>query len=206
MKKIDLTNWNRRQHYHHFIALKDPYFAVTIPLDVSIAYKKAKENNHSFFAVYLHACMMAINHTENFKYRIIGDEVFELDVIHASATISREDHTFGFSYVNFSENFDVFNINIVKEKQRIQESSELYPPVYGLDCIHCSALPWISFSSQKEPFSGIQDSIPKIGFSKTFNEGSKLIMNVSISVNHALVDGYHVGEFSEKFQQFLNIK
>ena len=31
-------------------------------------------------------------------------------------------------------------------------------------------------------------------------------MNVSISVNHALVDGYHVGEFSEKFQQFLNIK
>ena len=79
MIKIDLTNWNRRQHYHHFIALKDPYFAVTIPLDVSIAYKKAKENNHSFFAVYLHACMMAINHTENFKYRIIGDEVFELE-------------------------------------------------------------------------------------------------------------------------------
>ena len=102
--------------------------------------------------------------------------------------------------------FFEFNINIINEKQRIKESSELYPPLYGQDCIHCSALPWISFSSQKEPFSGIQDSIPKIGFSKTFNEGSKLIMNVSISVNHALVDGYHVGQFSEKFQQFLNIK
>jgi len=30
-------------------------------------------------------------------------------------------------------------------------------------------------------------------------------MNVSISVNHALVDGYDVGLFSEKFQGFLNI-
>ena len=206
MKKVDLMNWNRREHYHHFIALKDPYFSVTIPFDVSTAYKKAKDNNHSFFTIYLHACMRAINRTENFKYRIIDGEVFELEVIQASATIPRKDHTFGFSYVNFSENFEEFNINMNKEKQRIQESSELYPPKYGLDCIHCSALPWFSFSSQKEPFSGIQDSIPKIGFSKTYKQTSKLMMNVSVSVNHALVDGYHVGQFSENFQQFLNDK
>ena len=206
MKKIDLTNWNRRLHYHHFIALNDPFFAVTIPFDVSIAYKNAKDNNYSFFATYLHACMKAVNHTENFKYRIIDNEVFELEVIHASATIAREDHTFGFSYVNFTENFKEFNVNLNNEKQRIQESSELYPPIYGIDCIHCSALPWFSFSSQKEPFSGLQDSIPKIGFSKTYNEGSKILMNVSVSVNHALVDGYHVGQFAEKFQEYLNLK
>jgi chloramphenicol O-acetyltransferase type A len=84
LKKIDLKNWSRRQHYYHFIALKDPYFALTVPLDVTVAYKKSKDHNISFFAVYLHACMMAINQTENFKYRIINDEIFELDVIHAS--------------------------------------------------------------------------------------------------------------------------
>ena len=150
--------------------------------------------------------MKAINHTENFKYRIIDDEIFELDIIHASATILREDHTFGFSYINFSENFEEFNLNLIKEKQRVSGSSELYPPVYGLDCIHCSALPWFSFSSQKEHFSGLQDSIPKIAFSKSYQLGDKLLMNVSISVNHALIDGYHVNLFSKKFQQFLNIK
>ena len=150
--------------------------------------------------------MKAVNHIENFKYRIIDNEVFELEVIHASATIAREDHTFGFSYVNFTENFKEFNVNLNNEKQRIQESSELYPPIYGIDCIHCSVLPWFSFSSQKEPFSGLQDSIPKIGFSKTYNEGSKILMNVSVSVNHALVDGYHLGQFAEKFQQYLNFK
>ncbi len=150
--------------------------------------------------------MMAINQTENFKYRIINDEIFELDVIHASATILRQDHTFGFSYINFSENFEEFNLNIIREKLRVHESSELYPPKYGLDCIHCSALPWFSFSSQKEPFSGLQDSIPKIAFSKSYQHGDRLLMNVSISVNHALVDGYHVSLFSQKFQDFLNVK
>lgn len=206
MKKIDLNSWNRKQHYHHFNALSNPYFAVTIPIDMSIAYKRAKDHNYSFFAVYLHACMKAINQTENFKYRIIDNEVFELEVIHTSATMLREDKTFGFSYILFTNDFEQFNINIKNEKERIENSSELYPAVYDLNCIHCSALPWFSFSSQKEPFSGLKESIPKFGFSKTYNEGSKLIMNVSISVNHALVDGYHVAQFADKFQQYLNFE
>jgi chloramphenicol O-acetyltransferase type A len=46
--------------------------------------------------------------------------------------------------------------------------------------------------------------VPKLAFSKVDKTKSKLIMNVSVSVNHALVDGYHVGLFSEKFQEFLN--
>ena len=41
---------------------------------------------YSFFAIYLHECMKAINAVENFKYRIIDNEVFEYDVINASTT------------------------------------------------------------------------------------------------------------------------
>ena len=87
IEKIRLSAWNRKHHFNHFNALADPYFAVTIPFDVSKAYKKSKDTGSSFFAIYLHDCMKAINAVENFKYRIIDDEVFECDVIHASATI-----------------------------------------------------------------------------------------------------------------------
>ena len=104
----------------------------------------------------------------------------------------------------FQNTLTTFNINFIKKNNRINESSELYPPVNGLDCIHCSALPWFRFSSQKEPFSGTKDSVPKLAFSKTYNEGGKLLMNVAISVNHALVDGYHVGQFAEYFKKILN--
>lgn len=206
MKKIDLTTWNRKHHFNHFNALVDPYFAVTIPFDMSIAYKKSKNTASSFFAIYLHECMKAINAVENFKYRIIDNEVFEYDLIHASATLLRTDKTFGFSFINFSEHFNEFNSNLDKEKQRINDSIALYPPVNGLNCIHCSALPWFSFTSQKEPFSGSKDSVPKLTFSKTYKENDSLMMNVGISVNHALIDGYHVGQFAELFQKNLNHK
>ena len=204
LKKIDLDSWNRKHHFNHFNALADPYFAVTIPFDVSLAYKKSKAIGNSFFAIYLHDCMKAINAVENFKYRIIGNDVVEYDEIHASATLSRADKTFGFSFINFSENFKEFNSNIIKEKQRINNSTDVYPPVNGLDCIHCSALPWFSFTSQKEPFSGLKDSVPKLAFSKTYKQNDLLMMNIGISANHALIDGYHVGQFAELFQKHLS--
>ncbi|WP_299554361.1 CatA-like O-acetyltransferase [Seonamhaeicola sp.] len=204
MKVIDINSWNRKAHYEHFCSLKDPYFAITIPFDVTKAYNFSKKNGVSFFAKYLHNCMQAINAVENLKYRIENNNVVEYEVIHASATIMREDNTYGFSFIDFDEDLNVFIKNIEAEKKRIQNSVDLFPPKNGLDCIHCSAMPWLHYTGHKEPVSGVMDSVPKLSFSKAAKIGDELSMNVSISVNHALVDGYHIGLFSKKFQQYLN--
>jgi chloramphenicol O-acetyltransferase type A len=204
MKVLDINTWNRKQHYEHFKGLTDPYFAVTIPFNVTKAYQLSKDNNLSFFAKYLHDCMKAINKTKALKLRILEDNLVEFEVIHASATIMRDDHTFGFSFIDFNSDLNIFIKNIESEKKRINSSNDLFPPKNGLDCIHCSAMPWLNFSGHKEPISTAFDSVPKIAFSKANKVNNDFLMNVSISVNHALVDGYDVGLFSEKFQEFLN--
>lgn len=204
MKVLDINTWNRKQHYKHFSALADPYFGVVIPFDVTNAYKKSKTKNISFFARYLHDCMRAINEVENFKLRIVDNNVVEYTIIHASATIMRSDNTFGFSFIEFNQDLNIFKNNIQAEKNRIENSTDLYPPTNSLDCIHCSATQWLNFVGHKEPVSGMKESVPKMAFSKMISEGEKLMMNVSVDVNHALVDGYHVGLFSDKFQKFLN--
>lgn len=203
-KVVNLNTWKRKQHYDHFMSLKDPWFALTLPFNVTKAYNFSKTNHISFFAKYLHDCMKAINKVENLKYRIQNNQVVEYDMIHASATIMRPDNTFGFSFIDFHTDLNRFIDNINTEKERIHNSNALYPPKNGLDCIHCSAMPWLNFSGHKEPQSGLVDSIPKIAFSKANKIDNKLVMQVSIQVNHALVDGYHVGLFSEKFQHYLN--
>ncbi|WP_147676884.1 CatA-like O-acetyltransferase [Algibacter pacificus] len=204
MKIININTWNRKEHFEHFSSLKDPSFAVTIPFNVSHAYQVSKANNSSFFTRYLHDCMRAINQIENFRYRILGNEVVEYDVIHTSPTILKDDNTFGFSFVKYSDDLEVFSNNLETEKKRVKQSKTLFPPINGLDCIHCSALPWINFIAHKEPNSGQIDSVPKLSFGKATSINNELIMNVSVHVNHALIDGYHVGLFSKKFQQFLN--
>ena len=148
--------------------------------------------------------MKAINEIENFKYRIEHGKVNLYDTIHASATMMREDKTFGFSFIDYDEDLYVFLRNIASEKERITNTNDLYPTKNGQDCIHCSAIPWVNFSGHKEPLSGELESVPRLAFGKATEIDNKLIMNVAISANHALVDGYHVGLFSEKFQKYLN--
>lgn len=204
MKEINIDTWNRKQHFHHFSALRDPFFAVTVPIDVTYAYHKSKSDGINFFVQYLHDCMKAINQVDNMRYRIIDGKVYDLETIHASATIMRSDKTFGFSWIAFDPDLKVFADNFEKEKLRIQKHHELYPPTNGQNCIHCSAMPWINFTSQKEPVSGKIESIPELSFSKVTTDGNKKIMNVAISVNHALVDGYHVSQFLDLFQHYLD--
>ena len=204
MKVVDIQTWNRKKIYDHFMQLKDPYFGVVIPFDVTVAYKSAKQQGISFFVKYLHDCLTAVNEVENLRYRLINENVVDCEIIHASATIMRADKTFGFSFINYDENIKVFIANFEKEKSRIQNSDDLFPPVNEQNCIYCSALPWFKFNGHKEPISGDIESVPKLAFSKIEEVNDKLIMNVSINVNHALVDGYHVGLFAEKFQFNLN--
>ena len=205
MEIIDINTWKRKQHYDHFRTLKDPYFGVVFPVDVSKAYDFAKAHDVSFFGKYLHDCMKAINEIDELKLRIQDDTVVKFETINASATLMRSDQTFGFSYIEFDNELDLFLSHLISEKNRIETTGALFPLRNDLECIHCSAMPWVNFSGHKEPISGALDSVPKLAFSKIIKENDgKMMMNVSINVNHALVDGYHVGLFAEKFQHYLN--
>jgi len=204
MKYLEIENWNRKQHFEHFNRFTDPYFGMVNDLDVTKAYQHSRETGISFFALYLYACMKAINAVENLRYRIQEDKVVIHDVIHASATISREDNTFGCTFIHFTEDFDVFYDRLQKEKERVLTTTDLFPEENSDDCIHCSSIPWINFLGHKEPVSGMKDSVPKLAFGKFSNKAGKLMMPVAIAVNHALVDGYHVGLFFEHYQQELD--
>ncbi len=205
MRELNIENWNRKEHFHFFKQFEDPYFAVTIDVDVTTTYEYAQKQEISFFALYLYACMKAVNNVENFKYRIQEDKVVIHDIIHASPTIAREDNTFGCSFIYYDENFDTFYTNFLKEKERVLNTTNLFPPEEGTDaCIYCSTMPWFNFSGHKEPVYGVKkESVPKLAFGKYVEKNNKLMMPVAIAVNHALVDGYHVGLFVDSFQQEL---
>jgi chloramphenicol O-acetyltransferase type A len=205
LKILDKHTWNRQAHFEFFNTFNDPYFGVTIKVDVTKAYEFSRLHEVSFFVTYLHATMSAVNDVENLKYRINdANEVVVFDTIHASPTILRPNKTFGFTFVKYDEDILKFQANFLEEKERVFNSNDLFPPENSMDCVHCSSLPWVNFTGHKEPFKGEKDSIPKLAFSKMESIGSKKEMHVAISVNHALVDGYHVGLFNERLQFHLN--
>ncbi|WEK21011.1 MAG: chloramphenicol acetyltransferase [Candidatus Pedobacter colombiensis] len=204
-KELAIDRWKRKEHFEFFRKFEEPFFGITTKIDCTKAYRKAKESGQSFFLYYLYQSLKAVNAIEEFKYRIEDEKVMIYDQINASATINRSDDTFGFSYIYFNEDPELFYNLARQEMNRVSKSTQLFPLVSGDDVIHYSAIPWIDFTSLSHARSfSFKDSVPKISFGKLMETNGKREMSVSVHVHHALMDGYHVGKFIAAFQEFMN--
>lgn len=203
--KLNIENWNRKSQFCFFKQFEEPFFGVTVNIDCTIAYDIAKAGGHSFFLYYLHKSLMAANQSASFRYRIDKDDVIVYDKINASPTINRPDGTFGFSYMDYYEDFEIFAAAAQKEIERVQQTIGLIPASSNENVIHYSSLPWINFSSLSHArrFS-TGDSIPKISFGKMMTENGRRTMSLSVHVHHALMDGYDVAKYIDLFQELMN--
>ena len=204
---LDIENWPRKEHFHFFRQFEEPFFGATVEIDCTKAYATAKSLNTSFFIYYLHKTLVAVNGTESFRYRITEDQIYVCDQINASATIGREDGSFGFSLIEYDVDFEIFTKNALAEIERIQNTTGLFTRTFSDDnVIHFSAIPWLDFTSLSHARSyTFPDSCPKISFGKMkIIENGKRTMPMSIHVHHGLVDGLHLGQFVDSFQEIMN--
>jgi len=207
MKKLDIKSWNRKEHFEFFIKFDEPFYGIVSEIDCTHAYRAVKDNNYSFFAWYMHKSLIAVNGIEEFRYRIHNEEVFVYDVVHAGSTIGREDGTFAFSFVEYSEDFQTFQSALKQEIELVQRSVglRLESDSHGDNIIHYSSLPWSTFTGLTHPRNyKIEDSCPKITFGKIFPRGDRMIMPVAVYVHHALMDGYHIAKHLEMFQKMMD--
>jgi len=205
--QIDIENWNRKNIFNFYKDLESPFFNITANVDVTEFYKFCKTEKLSYFLANLHRSTQTCNEIENFRYRLNADktQVNCYDVIHAGSTILFDDQTFGFAYFEMENKLIDF---VKKGKKTIEEvkQKKAFTPKETEDLIHYSVIPWVSFTAFKNARSiPITDSIPKIVFGKIFEQDNKKLMPISVEVHHALVDGWHVGQYFEKMASFTEI-
>lgn len=204
---LDIENWPRKEHFKFFKQMEEPFFGITTTIDCTNAYEKAKQVEASFFIYYLHKTLVAINAIESFRYRISGEEIYVYNQINASVTVMRDDTTFGFSFMEFNPDFDVFLESTINEIDRVKNTSGLFTREFPDDnLIHFSAIPWVNFTSLSHARSfTFPDSCPKISFGKMMiDENGKRTMPLSVHVHHGLMDGFHIGQFLDYFQEIMN--
>lgn len=207
MKEIDIEKWNRKEHFEFFSRMASPYFGITTEVDCTIAYDNAKENGNSFFAHYLHKSMIAVNSVEELRLRIVDNKVALFEKINAGATVGRADGTFGFIFVNFSDDFETFNKELQNEIQTVLNSTglRLNDDDIKKDLIRHSTIPWTSFTGLLHPTNFDRtESVPKITFGKFSIREGKKYLPVSIEAHHGLVDGFHLAKYLSEFQRQLD--
>lgn len=205
--KLNLDTWPRKEHFEFFSSFSEPFFGLVAAIDVTKAYANAKQKGVPFFLYYLHKTLAAVNSIEAFRYRIANGEVIIHDRVDVSATLTRDDNTFGFSYMQFHEDIAAFVAESQIEMERIRNTPGLFTRTFESDnLIHFSALPWVNFTSLSHARSfTFPDSCPKISVGKmTVDDKGNRSMPVSVHVHHGLMDGYHVGLFYEALQQAMD--
>ena len=128
------------------------------------------------------------------------------DIIHIGSTILNDDDTFAFCY--FENEPTIFDFDkkgkIIIENHKKKSNFEAKEE--GVNLVHCSTLPWISFTAIKHARRGDEGKlgIPKLVFGKLFNENNQKKIPFSVEVHHALMDGLQVGILYEKMQQYID--
>jgi chloramphenicol O-acetyltransferase type A len=198
---IDLSTWKRRDHYLWFRKYDQPFFSVTVEVDVTAAWKMSRRSGAaSFFLTSLFMMLNAANDVEAFRLRLRPRGVWRHDRVAVGPTIMRRDETFGFSRLEPAETLQEFAArgNTVIAEAAIRTGLQS-PETISDDIIFHSVLRWIRFTSFTNALPGGGDSIPRIVFGQCTRQGGRMKMPVAVEVHHALVDGLDVARFFERF-------
>lgn len=205
MKFIDMENWNRRNHFDYFRQLDYPHFSICANVDITNFYKYIKENQLPFFISVLYASTMTANSIKEFKFRIREENVVEHETVSPSFTVMAKDEVFSFCTSSFIESFKDFKSNTLKEIDRVKDNINIEDETGRDDLLYITSIPWVSFTNITHPIQmNPVDSIPRISWGKFFEENGRLKLPLSVQAHHALVDGVHVGQFFNVFQEILD--
>jgi len=200
---LDISTWNRKDTFDYYKNFESPFFNITAQVDVSEMYAYCKKENLSFFLTSLHHSTKICNDIENFRYRLEGEKIWIYNKISAGSTVLFEDNTFGFAYFDMVEDLNKFVADGQNTIDQLKKNRHFSPKHDMESLIHYSVIPWVSFTSfQHARPIPVKDSIPKITFGKLFDQGKKKMMPVSVAVHHALMDGWHVGQYFQKIEDF----
>lgn len=205
-KIIDLSTWERRDHYHLFSDNHPhPTGTLTVQLDLTQAKIQTKKLGCSLFHYYSFHSLQALNAWENFRYRQENNEVVLYDVVDFSCTVARSDHSFGYARVPYTSCLETFCKTAQKAFDRCQQEQGIVQTVKSTkDTLFYTITPTIHFTGlQFTPSNPICD-IPCLAFGQFLPKEGKLIMPHAIQYHHGFIDGYYIGEYLKELQERLN--
>jgi chloramphenicol O-acetyltransferase type A len=205
MRYVELENWSRRETYEHYRQVDYPHFQLTATVDISEFRTTLVQRSASFSVGVVYLLARAANEIPAFRLRIRDDQVVEHDRVHPSFTVLLEDERLSFCMVVFDPDYQAFSQAAQAGIRQVRERPVLEDEPGQDDVLYMTGIPWVSFTSVLHPIHmHPPDSVPRLAWGRFFEEHGRLRMPLSVQVNHALMDGLHVGRYFERVEALLS--
>ena len=209
-KIINKETYYRKGVFRHFSEDCKCSTSMTARIDVTNLVRYSKESNTKFYISFLYILSKVLNSRDDYKmgYLYQTNELICYDVINPTQYIFHEDtETCTPVYTNYDENYEKFYDNALKDIERAKKTRE-----YMLDMenhpnwFDASYIPWLSYDSLNiELPDGYLFFAPIINWGKYREENGKLLMPVSVRLNHAIADGYLVANVFRLLEEEIKI-
>lgn len=195
-KVIDREKYYRKGVYRHFTEDCKCSVSMTARVDVTNLVKHSKETGTKFYVNFLYLLSKTLNSRDDYRMQYLwqSDELICYDVINPTQYVFHEDtETCTPVYTTYYENYNEFYKNAVADVEAAKQTRE-----YLLDADHpnwfdASYVSWLSYDSLNvELPDGYLYFLPIVNWGKYREENGRLMMPLTVRLNHAVADGYLV--------------
>ena len=200
IRLIDLENWERREYYEHFIKDVVCSYSVTVNIDIT------NLKGYSLYPAMIWLLTKTVNDMPEFRTCLTENGPGIYDDMHPMYTVfNKEKKNFSGIWSYFSEDYSEFLENYQADVQKYSSSTR-YAPKEGTpaNSFNISMVPWLEFTSMNfNVYDEGKFLLPIFTMGKFFERDGKRYLPLAIQVHHAVCDGYHIGLFVEKLNEYI---
>ena len=196
-KVIDKDSYYRKGVYRHFTEDCKCSVSMTARIDVTDLVFFSKKNNTKFYINFLYILSKALNSRDDYRMQYLWqtDELVCYDKINPVQYVFHEDtETCTPVYTEYLEDYSRFYEGALADLEKAKTTREYLLDSAGHpNWFDASYISWLSYDSLNiELPDGYLYFLPIVNWGKYIEEDGRLMMPVTVRLNHAIADGYLV--------------
>ena len=198
-KVIDKETYYRKGVFRHFSEDCKCSVSMTSRVDVTRLAEVSKKTGTKFYINFLYLLTKVLNSRDDYRMAYLwqSEEIICYDVINPTQYVFHEDtETCTPVYTNYDPDYKTFYDNALADIEKAKQTRE-----YGLDPANhpnwfdASFISWLSYDSLNvELPDGYLYFQPIINWGKYREENGRLMLPLTVRMNHAIADGYLVAK------------
>ena len=198
-KVIDKETYYRKGVFRHFSEDCKCSVSMTSRVDVTGLVKYSKSTGTKFYINFLYLLTKVLNSRDDYKMAYLWqtEDIICYDVINPTQYVFHEDtETCTPVYTNYDPDYKTFYDNALSDVEKAKQTRE-----YMLDSMNhpnwfdASYISWLSYDSLNvELPDGYLYFQPIINWGKYREENGRLMLPLTVRMNHAIADGYLVAK------------
>ncbi len=203
MESVEFSAWPRREIFEFFSGIANPYYSVTFRLDVTALRRYTRERGLSFYHSMIWLCTRALGRVEAFSYALREGQLVRLESRRPSFTHLRPGSE-SFQIVTLPCEGSLEDFCAAAGEKAEKQDFFIDFAGEGIDMIFLSCLPWLDLTAlTNERDLDPDDAIPRIAWGKYTEENGRLMLGLSVEVNHRFIDGLHIGQFAKELESMI---